>query len=69
MVDSKLNLNPPVFLLTTYNYQFFTLVKLMVEGTGFEPVKAMLTDLQSVPFGQLGNPSMTDFVGILNFKF
>ena len=30
----------------------------MVEGTGFEPVKAQLTDLQSVPFGQLGNPSI-----------
>jgi len=22
LVDSKLNLNPPVFLLTIYNYQF-----------------------------------------------
>ena len=30
----------------------------MVEGTGFEPVKAKPTDLQSAPFGQLGNPSM-----------
>ena len=29
----------------------------MVVGTGFEPVKAQLTDLQSVPFGQLGNPT------------
>src|SRR5690606_35728608 len=29
----------------------------LVEGTGFEPVKAKPTDLQSVPFGQLGNPS------------
>ena len=28
-----------------------------MEGTGFEPVKAQLTDLQSVPFGQLGYPS------------
>ena len=25
-------------------------------GEGFEPSKAQLTDLQSVPFGQLGNP-------------
>ena len=25
-------------------------------GEGFEPSKAMLTDLQSAPFGQLGNP-------------
>ena len=30
----------------------------MVGGTGFEPVKAEPTDLQSVPFGQLGNPPM-----------
>ena len=30
---------------------------LLVEETGFEPVKAELTDLQSVPFGQLGNSS------------
>ena len=30
----------------------------MVEESGFEPLKAELTDLQSVPFGQLGNSSM-----------
>ena len=30
----------------------------LVEGDGFEPSKAELTDLQSVPFGQLGNPSI-----------
>jgi hypothetical protein len=30
----------------------------MVEGTGFEPVKAEPADLQSAPFGQLGNPSI-----------
>ena len=29
----------------------------LVEETGFEPVKAKPTDLQSVPFGQLGNSS------------
>ena len=29
----------------------------MVEESGFEPLKAKLTDLQSVPFGQLGNSS------------
>ena len=29
----------------------------MVEESGFEPLKAELTDLQSVPFGQLGNSS------------
>ena len=32
----------------------------MVEETGFEPVKAKLTDLQSVPFGQLGNSSILE---------
>ena len=30
----------------------------MVEESGFEPLKAELTDLQSVPFGQLGNSSL-----------
>ena len=30
----------------------------MVEESGFEPLKAKLTDLQSVPFGQLGNSSI-----------
>ena len=29
----------------------------MVEGAGFEPAKALPADLQSAPFGQLGNPS------------
>ena len=28
----------------------------LVEETGFEPVKAELTDLQSVPFSHLGTP-------------
>ena len=28
----------------------------LVEETGFEPVKAPLTDLQSVPFSHLGTP-------------
>ena len=37
--------------------------KRMVEETGFEPVKAKLTDLQSVPFGQLGNSSILELVG------
>ena len=31
--------------------------KKMVERTGFEPVKAVPADLQSAPFGQLGNLS------------
>ena len=31
------------------------LIKL-VEGGGFEPPKAKLTDLQSAPFGHSGNP-------------
>ena len=30
----------------------------LVEESGFEPLKAKLTDLQSVPFGQLGNSSL-----------
>ena len=28
----------------------------VVEDGGFEPPKAMLTDLQSAPFGRSGNP-------------
>ena len=28
----------------------------LVEGGGFEPPKAQLTDLQSAPFGHSGNP-------------
>ena len=31
-------------------------IKTKVGGEGFEPSKAMLSDLQSDPFGQLGNP-------------
>ena len=34
----------------------------LVEETGFEPVKAKPTDLQSVPFGQLGNSSIMELV-------
>ena len=30
----------------------------MVDESGFEPLKAKLTDLQSVPFGQLGYSSI-----------
>ena len=33
----------------------FTLYMLVEDG-GFEPPKAMLTDLQSAPFGRSGNP-------------
>ena len=32
------------------------IIKLLVEGGGFEPPKAQLTDLQSAPFGHSGNP-------------
>lgn len=39
--------------------------KIMVEESGFEPLKAKLTDLQSVPFGQLGYPSK----GLSVFRF
>ena len=45
-------------LLIPLSYTPYKLRLLMVEGTGFEPVKAEPTDLQSVPFGQLGNPSI-----------
>ena len=37
--------------------------KYLVEESGFEPLKAKLTDLQSVPFGQLGNSSILELVG------
>ena len=30
--------------------------RMVVEDGGFEPPKAMLTDLQSAPFGRSGNP-------------
>jgi hypothetical protein len=33
----------------------------LVEESGFEPLKAKLTDLQSVPFGRLGNSSILNF--------
>lgn len=36
---------------------FHSLVELVV-GAGFEPAKAVLADLQSAPFGQLGNPTV-----------
>ena len=32
--------------------------KKMVVGAGFEPAKAVLADLQSAPFGQLGYPTI-----------
>ena len=32
------------------------IIKLLVEGGGFEPPKAQLTDLQSAPFGHSGIP-------------
>ena len=38
------------------NHPAFCRMVLLVGGEGFEPSKAMLTDLQSAPFGQLGNP-------------
>ena len=34
----------------------------MVEREGFEPSKATPADLQSAPFGQLGNLSKTDML-------
>ena len=35
--------------------RIFNLYKVVEDG-GFEPPKAMLTDLQSAPFGHSGNP-------------
>ena len=37
------------------NFMVLTKIKL-VEESGFEPLKAQLTDLQSVPFGHSGTP-------------
>ena len=38
----------------------------MVGMSGFEPLKAKLTDLQSVPFGQLWNiPKYIIFIKVL----
>ena len=34
----------------------------MMEGEGFEPSKAELTDLQSVPFGHSGTPPYTGYL-------
>ena len=36
--------------------------KLLVEGGGFEPPKAQLTDLQSAPFGHSGIPRQLELV-------
>ncbi len=35
----------------------------MVEGEGFEPSKALPTDLQSAPFGRLGIPPLSLVTG------
>ncbi len=40
-------------------------IKILVEESGFEPLKAQLTDLQSVPFSQLGNSSIYIFVELM----
>ena len=42
----------------SYTRIIIILYKILVEESGFEPLKVKLTDLQSVPFGQLGNSSM-----------
>jgi hypothetical protein len=40
-----------------FNYiQIMIAVNIMVEGAGFEPAKAVPTDLQSAPFSHLGIP-------------
>ena len=38
--------------------------RLMVEGGGFEPPKAVPADLQSAPFGRLGTPPQAAGGGI-----
>ncbi len=40
----------------------------MVVGDGFEPSKAELTDLQSVPFGHSGTPPQINYTNILLFS-
>ena len=42
--------------LSHFRTQIISSIELMVEGGGFEPPKAQLTDLQSAPFGHSGNP-------------
>ena len=41
--------------------RIFNLYKVVEDG-GFEPPKAMLTDLQSAPFGRSGNPPFLELV-------
>ena len=41
--------------------RIFSLYKVVEDG-GFEPPKAMLTDLQSAPFGRSGNPPNLELV-------
>ena len=38
------------------------LLYFLVEDGGFEPPKALLTDLQSAPFGRSGNPPILELV-------
>ena len=42
--------------LSHFRTQIISSIELMVEGGGFEPPKAQLTDLQSAPFGHSGIP-------------
>jgi hypothetical protein len=57
MLERKTGFEPATLALARRCSTTEPLSHFVVEGTGFEPVKAVLTDLQSVPFGQLGNPS------------
>ena len=41
--------------------RIFNLYKVVEDG-GFEPPKALLTDLQSAPFGRSGNPPFLELV-------
>ena len=48
--------------LSHFRTQIISSIKLMVEGGGFEPPKAQLTDLQSAPFGHSGIPRKLELV-------
>ena len=46
----------------SYTREYFICFTLVVVESGFEPLKALLTDLQSAPFGHSGTPPyITDY--------
>ena len=54
---------PLSYTRISYNCNFIKILKKLVGMSGFEPLKAKLTDLQSVPFGQLWN------IPIIKYRF